>query len=145
MSPESIILFLKSHVGGYTRRNGTYVNPHERGGASMQDGQLSLFHHKPAPLPPGTVPPDVAHLAPAAAADPRKKFYVTMIREPGPRQKVAKLAGPFDRHEDALAHVDRARDVAIEVDPYSHFDAFGTAGVTADEHRPGVLNSRLGL
>jgi hypothetical protein len=77
-------------------------------------------------------------------ANPRKKYYVTMIREGNPRQ-VARLAGPFDRHEDALAHVERARSMANEVDPRSAFDAFGTAGVESDEHRPGVLNGKLGI
>jgi hypothetical protein len=86
--------------------------------------------------------------APAAPAIPdghSKKFYVTMIRDPGPRQRVARLAGPFDDHDAALAHVEPARRLARELDPWSDFDAFGTAGVTAAEHRPGVLNERLGI
>ncbi|NNM65709.1 MAG: hypothetical protein HKL99_14090 [Burkholderiales bacterium] len=77
-------------------------------------------------------------------ANPRFKFYVTMIRS-GTPPKVARLAGPFDHHEDAIALVVRARAVAQEVDPRSAWDAFGTSGIESDNHRPGVLNERLGL
>ncbi len=70
-----------------------------------------------------------------------KKFYVTMIRD----KRTARLAGPFDRHEDALANVEPARKLANEVDPWSEFDAFGTASFTAAEHRAGTLNERLGI
>lgn len=74
--------------------------------------------------------------------NPRRKFYVTMARE---GRGVAKLAGPFDTHDEAKAHVHRAREAAHQVDPRSAFDAFGTAGIEADEHKPGVLNERLGI
>lgn len=141
---STVILFLKAHVAGYMR-GGRYVKPHDRkGGAAAQaaPGQLALF---PAPLEPGQVPAGLDFSPPAAPADPRRKFYVTMIREPGPRQKVARLAGPFDQHQDALAHVDRAKAKANELDPWSEFDAFGTTAFTADEHKPGVLNGHLGI
>lgn len=74
-----------------------------------------------------------------------KKFYATVIRNPGPNQKVGWLAGPFDDHEEAKAHVERAKQIAHEVDPRSVFDYFGTAGLTHDKHPPGVLNERLGI
>lgn len=74
--------------------------------------------------------------------NPRRKFYVTIARE---GKGVSKLAGPFDTHDEAKAHVQRARDEAYKVDPRSAFDAFGTAGIEADEHKPGVLNERLGI
>lgn len=73
---------------------------------------------------------------------PRRKFYVTIARE---GRGVSKLAGPFDTHDEAKAHVDRAREEAYKVDPRSHWDAFGTSGVEADEHKPGVLNEQLGI
>jgi hypothetical protein len=75
-----------------------------------------------------------------------KKFYVTMVREPGPNQRVAWLAGPFDTHDDALAQVTAARKKAEEVDPRAVFDAFGTSGLTMPEgkHPPGKLNEMLG-
>ena len=84
-----------------------------------------------------------SNAAPDAAdkANPRKKYYVTMIRG----DRVARLAGPFDTHEEALAHVDQARKVANEVDPRSHWDAFGTSGIESDNHAPGVLNKDLGI
>lgn len=72
-----------------------------------------------------------------------KKYYVTMIRDPGKNQRVARLAGPFDTHEEALSHVDAAKEYAYEVDPKSAFDAFGTSGVESDNHKPGVLNEHL--
>lgn len=68
-----------------------------------------------------------------------KNFYVTMIRG----TRVAYLAGPFKEHEAALKMVPAAREKACEVDPYAHFDAFGTASLAAD--RPGVLNKLLGV
>ncbi len=74
--------------------------------------------------------------------NPRRKFYVTIARQ---GRGVAKLAGPFDTHDEAKAHVDRARYEAYKLDPESHFDAFGTSGIEADEHKPGVLNERLGI
>lgn len=74
--------------------------------------------------------------------DARRKFYVTVARE---GRGVGKLAGPFDTHDEAKAHVSMAREEAHKVDPRSVFDAFGTAGVVADDHKPGVLNERLGI
>lgn len=76
-----------------------------------------------------------------------RKYYVTMVRDPGPRQKIAWLAGPFDDHETALGHVDAARTKANEVDPRAAFDAFGTSSFEADDgkHPPGRLNDLLGV
>lgn len=83
----------------------------------------------------------------AMAPEEKKKFYVTVIRNPGPNQKVGYLAGPFDEHEHALAHVHAAREHASKIDPATDFDYFGTTGVTLPEgkHRPGVLNAHMGL
>lgn len=80
--------------------------------------------------------PDAADLA-----NPLKKYYVTMIR----CDRTARLAGPFDRHEDALAHVEPARQAAYDADSRSWFDLFGTAGIESANHRPGVLNVKLGI
>lgn len=74
--------------------------------------------------------------------NPRRKYYVTIARH---GKGVSKLAGPFDTHDEAKAHVDRAIEEAVKIDPWAHFDGFGTAGVEADEHKPGVLNERLGI
>lgn len=76
------------------------------------------------------------------AADPRRKYYVTMARD---GVGVARLAGPFNTHDEALANVDRVREEAEKADPRASFDSFGTAGVVSDNHRPGVLNERLGI
>ena len=73
-------------------------------------------------------------------------FYVSMIREAGTKaQRVALLAGPFDTHDEALALVDRATNLAFEVDPWSGFDAFGTVRMKDEYRKPGVLNARLGI
>jgi hypothetical protein len=158
------ILFLKARDRGDTDTGdmfGTHVEQRTR-----KDGVTQGYRVKAKDLPPNRFkgmdpvkatpdmfagPPQSPAPTPAPAAEPAipdghsKKFYVTMIRDPGPRQRVARLAGPFDEHEHALAHVEPARKLAVEVDPRAHFDAFGTAGVTAAEHRPGVLNERLGI
>lgn len=75
---------------------------------------------------------------------PQKKFYVTIVREPGTKaQKVGWLAGPFDSQDEAEKHVPAARKKASELDPYSDFDAFGVTSREAKTHPPGVLNKHL--
>lgn len=125
---------IKAHVRAHTRRTSSgkvvTVGPYDtrvqkRGEAP---GQLDMFAggEKKAP-----------------DAGKRTKFYVTMVRDG--KKKPAFLAGPFDTHDEALAQVDSARKKAYEVDPWSEFDAFGTTGLTADRHPPGVLNGHLGV
>jgi hypothetical protein len=75
-------------------------------------------------------------------ANPRRKYYVTMIRE---GRGTAFLAGPFDRHADTEAMVTAAREKAVQIDPHAVWDAFGTSGVVSDNHKPGKLNDLLGL
>lgn len=98
--------------------------------------------------PPMVVLPAQGDLfAEAPAPEPsNERFYVTMVRHPGTaRQKVGFLAGPFHTHDEAKAHVSRARKAAVEADPDAAFDAFGTSSRKADHHPPGVLNRTLGL
>jgi hypothetical protein len=85
--------------------------------------------------------PDPSEALPAGQS---RKFYASVYRD---GQGFRMLAGPFDTHEEALAHVDAARTKAHEVDRKSAFDAFGTSSyVTKDgEHVPGILNGHLGL
>lgn len=62
----------------------------------------------------------------------RVGYYVTVIRNVrGSRaaRRVGWLAGPFARHEDALALVERARRLANRLDPWTEFDAFGTSSM----------------
>lgn len=69
------------------------------------------------------------------------RYYVSMCDG----RRWALLYGPFTRHEDALAAVDMARQMALEADGYAHFYSFGTARA-ADEwldSPPGVLNPFL--
>lgn len=73
-----------------------------------------------------------------------KSFYVT-CRDAG---RTGWLAGPFKTHKEALEHVKATRKAAYEVDPFSHFFAFGTASVEHTVARPlprGVLNTQLGM
>jgi hypothetical protein len=75
------------------------------------------------------------------------KFYVTMIRA----QRVAWLAGPFESKAEAEAQVPAAREAAIKISEWHHFDAFGVTKIerAADAPErpwfPGKLNSALGL
>lgn len=79
---------------------------------------------------------------PVLDAEPRD-YYITMIREPGPKQRVAWLVGPFETHAAALAMVEPARRLANRLDPWSDFDAFGTSSLPAGTGPVGKLNSAL--
>jgi hypothetical protein len=69
-------------------------------------------------------------------------FYVT-IRDGG---RVGWLAGPFNRHGDALRFVEPARRLAHELNrEQATWAGFGTARRKADRNRVGILNDRLGL
>lgn len=61
------------------------------------------------------------------------KFYVTIIRNPGPDQRVRRLLGPYDTLEEAEGHVDDARRLAVQCDPMAHFDSFGVSSWARDE------------
>lgn len=72
-----------------------------------------------------------------------KKFYVTMKRG----DKTAWLAGPYDTHIEAIDKVQLATLIANDVDPRSHWDAFGTSSIEryTNDHPQGVLNERMKL
>jgi hypothetical protein len=56
------------------------------------------------------------------------------------------LAGPFkDDHQAAIVLVARCQELAIQLDPWAHFSAFGTARIDYDYDKPGKLNAHLGL
>lgn len=165
MPKPILVLFFKSHIQAYTTRGGVFVPAHDDKRVKhvrtpSDNGTVDMF--KPKELSPSergvkfSVPSngvavsntkiDKDGIETAVPAGVRtKKYYVTMIRDPGANQRVARLAGPFDTHEEALSHVDAAKKHAYEVDPKSAFDAFGTAGVESDNHKPGTLNERLGV
>ena len=50
-------------------------------------------------------------------------YFVTQIRD----KKFRKIAGPFATKEEAEGAVSSARERVCAVDPWSHFDSFGTA------------------
>ncbi len=68
-------------------------------------------------------------------------FYVTMRRA----SRTAWLAGPFAEHGEALASVTAAKGAALDLDPRSHWDSFGTARLEAPTLPPGRLNQILGV
>lgn len=156
---KSMVLFIKSQVKGHSRRTPggkiVFVKPYNtKTGPDPEQADMFAAADEHGELPPGKVvgagvkhkPKDaMREFVAESNASKTKKFYVTMIRDPGPRQRVAYLAGPFDNHDDALAKVDAARKIAEDVDGFASFDAFGTTGVTAAKHPPGVLNSRMGV
>jgi len=157
------VLFLKGHVRSHTRRLSSgkivTVDPYEtkvqaRGSGAGQldmfvpadeDGEVPPGKLVKMPRKPGKKLSDEEAMQELFSAPKAvdKKYYVTMIR--AGKDKPAFLAGPFDTHEEAKAHVEPARKKAAEVDPWSDFDAFGTTGVTAEKHPPGVLNRHIGI
>ena len=62
-------------------------------------------------------------------------YYVTMKRD----VRTAWLLGPYTEHAEALAQVGRGCQLARDVDPFTDFDAFGTARLSADHMPPGIL------
>lgn len=59
------------------------------------------------------------------------KYYVSV--DTGAHR--ALLLGPFDEHEQALALVDKAREWMYQIDPFSHFYAYGTASINPANSR----------
>ena len=73
-------------------------------------------------------------------------FYVTVIRNPGPRQRVGLLLGPHATQAEAEEHLPAGRQAAVEVDPWAAFDSFGVTRLQMPAGRDlpaGVLNDRL--
>ena len=68
-------------------------------------------------------------------------YYVT-VQDHG---RTGFLAGPFNRHGDALATVGAANRAAQDVDPKACWYAFGTAHVKYGPLPKGRLNEMLGF
>lgn len=77
--------------------------------------------------------------------DPRTgNYYVSVIDG----ARVARLAGPWPTHREALDQVPAVRAKACEIDPRGHWYAFGTCRLPDDDSVPiraGSLNSHFGL
>ncbi len=67
-----------------------------------------------------------------------KAFYVDLVRG----SKFSLLAGPFPDETTARRYQSEAVKLAVELDPWADFDAYGVVSIT-EHRRPGVLNSRL--
>jgi hypothetical protein len=73
--------------------------------------------------------------------DPEPGFYYASAAD---GSRLALLAGPFRWHVEALAWVDRARALGVELDRKAWFYGFGTVRMP-DGRRLGILNDRLGI
>ena len=56
-------------------------------------------------------------------------FYATVLNDEGDSRF---LLGPYETHGEALATVERAKDLAIEYDRRAFWYAYGTASAPAD-------------
>jgi hypothetical protein len=86
----------------------------------------------------------VSDTGPAAGEGP-EGFFVTVIRNPGPRQKVGVLLGLYASRDEAAPHVAEGRRLAHNVDPRTAFDSFGVTRVKmppGEDLPAGVLNAR---
>lgn len=63
-------------------------------------------------------------------------YYVSAIDG----AKTYLMAGPYDQHADALADVDKARDIATSADGRAWFMAWGTVRRNDGATTPGRLN-----
>lgn len=59
-------------------------------------------------------------------------YYVSIIRDPGPRQKVCLFMGPYDTKQEAESFVGVARGFAESADRRTVWDHFGVTKVEAD-------------
>jgi hypothetical protein len=73
--------------------------------------------------------PDAAEQQPDTKPGP---YFVSMSDN---GRLVRLLAGPYDRHTDALANVERVRELTVEADPFAHFSAFGTVRMRRGNHK----------
>jgi hypothetical protein len=73
---------------------------------------------------------------------PRGANYYVTVMDGG---QVDVLAGPFKTHPEALALVDMAEHLTIQMDRKAWFYSYGTAAFAADYREPGKLNKHLGL
>lgn len=64
-------------------------------------------------------------------------YYVTMKRD----TRTAWLLGPYTEHAEALAQIDQGRQLARDIDPFTDFDAFGTARLETESLPTGVLGA----
>lgn len=72
---------------------------------------------------------------------PQTGYYVTVQRGSGSKTRTGWLFGPVADHGVAKLFVPYIRNLAYDVDPFTHFDGFGTSSITSDEPLPaGVFN-----
>ncbi len=70
-----------------------------------------------------------------------KAFYVDLVRG----AKIAWLAGPFPDEPTARKYERAAVAKANEIDPWTHFDAYGVTSFDADIQPAGKLNHLIDI
>lgn len=71
-------------------------------------------------------------------------YYVSVVRDAAKGAVDCRLlAGPFATHAEALAKVERCREVACDIDPRAHWYGFGTVRMAPDYDKPGALNAKV--
>jgi len=73
--------------------------------------------------------PTVGAQQPRLVAQRDQRYYVSVKDDRG---RTGYLLGPYDGHEEALANVRRANDLACDADRRAVFYSFGTCSVPAD-------------
>ncbi|MBN8294565.1 hypothetical protein JI664_21510 [Rhodobacter sp. NTK016B] len=58
-------------------------------------------------------------------------FYVSAIDG----KRAARIAGPFDSHDEAIAHVEPVRNLAYDITPRSHWWSWGTCSLPEHDGR----------
>ena len=65
-------------------------------------------------------------------------FFVSCVEDSGQRRN-ALLLGPYDTHEEAIANVDRGRNLAETSDPKAYWYSFGTCSIRGPTEQKGVF------
>lgn len=70
-------------------------------------------------------------------------YYVSVRRDDG---QYRLLSGPFPKHEEALAKVDAAMRIAMDLDPRACWYLFGTCRIEDPAFaEPGILNDLMAV
>jgi hypothetical protein len=70
--------------------------------------------------------------------EPNASFFVSCIEDEGKRRN-SFLLGPYTTHAEALANVERGRDLAVRNDPKAYWYSFGTCAIVEPTGTKGVF------
>jgi hypothetical protein len=94
--------------------------------------QISAYHHFNQLLPNSKVVDSDSEQMPDTQPG---SYYVSAVDV----EKFALVSGPYQTHAEALAAVQVARAIAVELSPWCAFSAFGTVRCKSDCAVPGRL------